>query len=89
MYRWLFLFAVFLAALGGLIIGVLNPDPVTLELAVVTPTFPLGAMILVAFGAGVIVGLLLFWMLFDLPSRVKRRLKHKDDHGSNLPAGNG
>lgn len=89
MYRWLLLIAVFLAALGGLAIGVLNPDPVTVELAIMTPTFPLGAMILVAFGAGVLVGLLLFWVLFDLPARVQRRLKAKADRGATLPAGNG
>ena len=89
MYRWLLLFAVFLAALCGLVVGVLNPDPVTLELGLMAPTFPLGAMMLVTFSAGVIVGLLLFWVLFDLPARVKRRMKAKEGHRSSLTSGNG
>ncbi len=89
MYRWLLLLAVFLAAVCGLIVGVLNPDPVTLELALIAPTYPLGALMLAAFGAGVIVGLVLFWLLFDLPARLRRRLKAKDAQGSNLPSENG
>ena len=89
MYRWLLLIAVFIAALVGLAVGVLNPDPVTLELALITPTYPLGAMILVAFGVGVVIGLILFWLLFDLPARVRRRMHSKETQGANLPSGHG
>lgn len=73
MYRWLLLVAVVLAALAGLMIGVLNPDPVTVQLAVLEPTMALGAMILVTFGIGVFAGLALFWLLFDLPARFRRQ----------------
>ncbi len=82
MYRWLLLLAVFLAALAGLMIGVLNPEPVTVQLAVVEPTMALGAMILLAFGIGVLAGLAVFWLLFDLPARFRR---HRRPASAALP----
>ncbi len=89
MYRWLLLIAVFVAALVGLAVGVLNPDPVTLELALIAPTYPLGAMLLIVFGIGVLIGLIVYWLLFDVPARFKRRTKTKHRQGTNLPTGHG
>ncbi|NDY95406.1 LapA family protein [Wenzhouxiangella limi] len=73
MYRWLLLLAVLVAALLGLAIGVLNPDPVALDLGLVQPSLPLGGLVLIVFAAGTVCGLLLFWLMFDLPARVRRR----------------
>jgi uncharacterized integral membrane protein len=88
MYRWLLLVAVLVAALCGLAIGVLNPHPVTLELSGFAPTLPLGALVLLAFGSGVMVGLILFWILFDLPARFRRRKGSISIPGSSLRPGN-
>lgn len=85
MYRWLLLFAVLIAALAGLAIGVLNPDPVALQLAVFAPELPLGGLVLLVFASGVIAGLLLYWMLFDLPARIRRRAGGRGQSGSALP----
>lgn len=84
MFRWLLLLAVLLSALIGLVVGVLNPDPVTLDLGVFTPSLPLGAMLLLGFGAGVAVGMLLFWLMFDLPARLGRRRSAHSLPGSEL-----
>ncbi len=73
MYRWLLLLAIVLAAGLGLAIGVLNPDPVALDLGLIEPALPLGGLVLIVFAAGTVCGLLLFWLMFDLPARVRRR----------------
>ncbi|MGY6554900.1 MAG: hypothetical protein ACXIUM_10300 [Wenzhouxiangella sp.] len=84
MYRWFLILAVFLAAAAGLLIGVLNPDPVTLELAIFAPTLPKGALVVAVFGAGVLAGLLLFWLLFALPARWQRRVRPESHPGVKL-----
>ena len=89
MYRWLLLVALFLAALAGLAIGVLNPEPVSVQLLLLAPSLPLGALILLAFGVGVLLGQLLVWLLFDLPARLRRRLNSKANRGPTLPVSNG
>ncbi|MFP4207757.1 MAG: hypothetical protein ACLFSC_03800 [Wenzhouxiangella sp.] len=73
MYRWLLLLAVLLAAAVGLAIGVLNPDPVELDLMLAAPMLPLGGLVLLVFAAGLLCGLLIFWLMFDLPARLRRR----------------
>lgn len=88
MYRWLLLLAVLIAALGGLAIGVLNPEPVVLELAVFAPALPLGGLVMLVFAAGVVAGMLIFWLLFDLPARIRRRAAGRQDSRSGLPTTN-
>ena len=73
MYRWLLLLAVVLAAGVGLAVGVLNPAPVTLDLGLARPALPLGGLVLLIFAAGTLCGLLLYWLMFDLPARLRRR----------------
>lgn len=86
MYRWFLLLAVLLAAGLGLAIGVLNPAPVALDLGLVQPTLPLGGLVLVVFAAGTVCGLLLFWLMFDLPARVRRRAAGRGkDRATGLP----
>ncbi len=90
MYRWFLLIAVLIAAGAGLAIGVLNPQPVVLDLAAIAPELPLGGLVLLVFAAGVVIGLLLFWVLFDLPARLHRRVsRQKGSSGSGLPTRNG
>lgn len=86
MYRWFLLLAVLLAAGLGLAIGVLNPTPVVLDLGLVQPALPLGGLVLVVFAAGAVCGLLLFWLMFDLPARVRRRTAGRGkDRATGLP----
>lgn len=84
MYRWFLILVVFLAAAAGLLIGVLNPDPVTLELAVFSPTLPVGALLVAVFGVGMGVGMLVFCLFFTLPARWQRRQRRESRPGVNL-----
>lgn len=84
LFRWILLLAVFVAAMLGLLVGVLNPEPVTLDLAIWTPSLPLGAMLLLVFGTGILIGLLLFWLLFALPARLRRVQQPSTTRGSEL-----
>lgn len=73
MFRWLLLIAVLIAGAVGLAVGVLNPSSVVLDLAFIQPELPLGGLVLSVFAVGTLCGLLLFWLMFDLPARLKRR----------------
>jgi len=73
MYRWFLLLAVLLAAALGLAIGVLNPTPVVLDIALLQQELPLGGLVLIVFALGTVCGLFLFWLMFDLPARARRR----------------
>ncbi|HSH28092.1 MAG TPA: lipopolysaccharide assembly protein LapA domain-containing protein, partial [Wenzhouxiangella sp.] len=84
-YRWLLILLVLLAAIAGLVIGVLNGNPATLDLLVVEVTLPLGGLVLLALAGGVLGGLILAWLLFILPGRLKRRIRSsKNGKGAEL-----
>lgn len=72
MYKWFLIVACVLAALFGLIIGVMNPEPVVLNLPAYSLELPLGPMLMLGFVAGFLLGLLVFLLLFYLPSRWTR-----------------
>jgi len=72
MFRWLLIFLVLVAAVAGLVVGVLNAAPASLDLMVAEVTMPLGGLVLLAFATGVLVGLVLAWLLFLLPARMQR-----------------
>lgn len=85
MYRWLLILLVLLAAVAGLLIGVLNGSPATLDLLLIELTLPLGGLVLLALGAGVLGGLILAWLLFFLPGRLRRSLRsRKNGKGAEL-----
>ena len=89
MFRWLLLFAVLAASIFGLVVGVLNPSSVVLDLAVIQPQLPLGGLVLIVFSAGVICGLFLFWLMFDLPARLRRRtLAQTKNSSTGTPVSN-
>lgn len=90
MYRWVLLLSVLVAAGLGLVVGVLNPDPVSLDLALVEPELPLGGLVLSVFALGVVLGLLVFWLMFDLPARLRGKTRQsKKDQKAGLPVRNG
>ncbi|MEE4302856.1 MAG: lipopolysaccharide assembly protein LapA domain-containing protein [Wenzhouxiangella sp.] len=80
MYRWLLILLVLVAAVAGLVVGVLNGSPATLDLLVTDLTLPLGGLVLLALAAGVLCGLALSWLLFYLPGRLKRTIQSRK-HG--------
>lgn len=59
MLRWLFALIVLAGVALGLILGVLNADPVTLDLGVIRWTASLGAIVAAATGAGLLFGIVL------------------------------
>lgn len=89
MFRWIVLLGCLLGATIGLVIGVMNPQAVDVFLPGLEFSLSLGGLMILAFVLGVIVGLVLFLLLFHLPGRVRRRSK-KDltPRGSELSDGN-
>lgn len=59
MVRWLFALIVLAGVALGLVLGVLNADPVTLDLGMMRWTASLGAVVAAAGGGGLLAGLLL------------------------------
>lgn len=85
MFRWLLILLVLLAAVAGLIVGVLNADSVTLDLLTFELTLPLGALVLLALAVGVLTGLALAWILYYLPGRLQRaKLSRRNEKGTDL-----
>lgn len=85
MYRWFLIVLVLVAAVAGLVIGVLNAEPVSLDLLVADLAMPLGGLVLLAMGLGLLAGLLLAWLLFFLPGRLQRSIRsRKREKGTDL-----
>jgi uncharacterized membrane protein YciS (DUF1049 family) len=84
MFRWIVLVGCLMGVIVGLIIGVMNPQPVDVFLPGVQFTLGLGGVMTLVFAAGVTVGLLLFLLLFHLPWRVNRRGKAMASKGTGL-----
>lgn len=85
MFRWLLILLVLLAAVAGLLIGVLNADAVTLDLLAFQISLPLGALVLLALALGLLVGLVLAWLLFFLPGRLRRSTRSRsNEKGTDL-----
>lgn len=86
MFRWFLILVLLLAAVVGLLLGSLNVEPVELDLLLVNTTLPLGALVMAALVAGVLLGLLLSWLLFILPGQLGRKSdKRRRKKGSGLP----
>lgn len=85
MFRWLLILLVLLAAIIGLVIGALNADIVSLDLLAVELSLPLGALVLLALGVGLLAGLVLAWLLFFLPGRLQHSFRsRKRQEGTDL-----
>ncbi len=70
MYRLIFIIIALLAVLGGLVVGTLNADPVTLDLLWVQLNWPLGLVLVAALAIGVLLGVTLTWILQVWPARL-------------------
>lgn len=75
---------VIMAIVAGLVVGVLNPDPVHLDLLVVQAALPLGALVMVALTIGVLLGLLLALLIYVIPGRFSRHGREKQNKGGHL-----
>ncbi|MEN1727830.1 MAG: lipopolysaccharide assembly protein LapA domain-containing protein [Pseudomonadota bacterium] len=73
MFRWTVLIACVLAALLGLAIGVLNPEPAAVALPGWSFELPLGSLLMLTFAVGLVCGLLIYMILFHLPARFGKR----------------
>jgi len=59
MWRWLLAVAVILGAAAGILLGALNPNPVTLELVFFQWSASLGAIVALSACAGLVLGFVL------------------------------
>jgi len=85
MFRWLLILLVLIAAIAGLVIGVLNAEPASLDLLAIDLTLPLGALVLLALTTGLLLGLVLAWLLFLLPGRFQRSSRSRNrNKGTDL-----
>ena len=76
MNRLIFGLVAVLAIAIGLLVGALNSDKVMLDLLWIQLEWPLGLLILVAFAVGFLLGLVLAWLTYVFPLRLKiRRLR--------------
>jgi len=76
-WRWLtFLLAIVGVALG-IVIGLLNPMPITLDLGLARWSAPTGGLVLLVFGAGLVAGFGLgcLWMIARRGARSRSRSK--------------
>lgn len=84
MFRWTLIILVLLAATAGLALGVLNAEPVALNLVFGHFTLPLGGLVLMALATGILLGLLLAWLLFLVPQRFRRGRSQRKEKGTDL-----
>jgi len=70
MFRWVLLFAVVVAAVAGVVVGVMNPESVIVQLPGLALEFPLGALLMIVLSLGLVAGCVLFFILFHLPAKV-------------------
>lgn len=68
MWRWVLILVVVLGLVAGLAAGVLNPQPLTLDLFFVRVGAPFGVLIIVAFALGALVGAM-FALIFGIARR--------------------
>lgn len=73
MYRIVLLVLALVAAVIGLLVGTLNPEPLTVNLLFFSFSPPAGVALLGTFAAGLVCGLLIYWVLFYLPAGWRRR----------------
>jgi uncharacterized integral membrane protein len=77
MYRFLFALAAVLALGAGVTIGALNAEAVSLDLLFLRLHWPLGLVVVAAFAAGLLAGVLATWLLRVLPLSVRERQLRK------------
>lgn len=68
MWRWVLILVVLLGLVAGLAAGILNPQPLTLDLFFVRVGAPFGVLIIAAFAVGALVGAI-FAVIFGIARR--------------------
>ncbi len=84
MFRWLILVACVLAALFGLSVGVMNPDPIHASLPGFQIELALGSLLVLALACGVVMGFLACLILFYLPARLRRNRSSSRSENESL-----
>lgn len=82
MFRVVLLILALLAAIAGLIIGSLNPDPLVIDLLIWRPEASAGLALVASFLMGMLAGLFLALALFGLPAGVRRVRRRSETSGS-------
>ncbi|MBS3743024.1 MAG: LapA family protein [Wenzhouxiangellaceae bacterium] len=85
MWRWLLGLALILGVIAGIVLGALNPDPVTLELAFVQWTASLGAVVALSAGAGLVFGFAAATVLLAFRRRKHRGQSMQSSEASESP----
>lgn len=88
MFRWILLIVCLLAALSGLALGVMNPEPVLARLPGLQIELALGSLLVMALAVGVIVGFFVCLLLFYLPAKLTRRQRLTGQEEARLPERN-
>jgi putative membrane protein len=68
-----FILIAVLAVIIGLLLGALNPMPVTLDLLWLQLELPLGQAVLAGFSIGLIAGILFMYLFYLVPARHRLR----------------
>lgn len=85
MWRWLLGLAILAGVATGVVLGALNPDPVTLRLAIFEWTATLGAVVAASAGAGFLLGLLMAAVLMAFRRKSRRtRLERTPEASQSL-----
>lgn len=82
MYRIVILILMVLAIVLGLLVGVLNHEPVVTDLLWVQLQWPLGLVLLAALAAGLLIGLALSWLFSTLPLKLRLRKAARQGTGT-------
>ncbi len=77
MFRILLVVLALAAAMAGLLVGTLNPDPLSIDILFAEFRLPAGVALLASFSVGLLCGLVLTWLLFGLPGSLRRRRRRK------------
>ena len=81
MWRWVLGLILLVASAVGLTLGVLNPEPATLDLGFVAISLSLGALIALAVAVGLVLGLLLAPLIYPRKKHHTSAVATKaDDH---------
>ncbi|MCC5863623.1 MAG: hypothetical protein JJU31_00730 [Wenzhouxiangella sp.] len=88
MFRWILLVVCILAALSGLALGVMNPEPVLARLPGLHIELALGSLLVMALAVGVILGFVACLLLFYLPARLARPQRSTGPEEARLPERN-
>ena len=85
MLRWTLVALLLVGVCFGAALGALNPDPVSVDLAVLNWQASLGAVLVVAVGSGLIIGVLLGFLLQALRHRRRRSSNNPGSASGEVP----